>query len=84
MPASHTAMTTTRRPSRRVYLYVCTATQPPCPACSTMFWHDSLSVMPKRAGDGGVELELPVQNVGGLVLNAPHHAVHVVALARSA
>lgn len=40
-------MTTTRRPSLFTHLYDCTATQPPCPACSMMFWQTSDSVMAK-------------------------------------
>src|SRR5437764_3053159 len=36
-PASATAITTTRRASLRRQWYACTATQPPVPACSTIF-----------------------------------------------
>ena len=37
MPASLTAITTTRVPIRRRQSYACTATQPLVPACSTIF-----------------------------------------------
>jgi hypothetical protein len=51
MPASLTAITTTRRPSRRRNVYACTATQPPVPACSTIFVHDSESAIEKPTLD---------------------------------
>ena len=54
------------------------------PATKTGMLHDILTRFtqrhPERAGDGRIEIELAVQDIGRLLLNAAHHPVHVVTL----
>ena len=82
MPASHTAIWTTRRPTEPLAAICTSARRPtrPRPACSTTFWHTSESVITNRTAGLRVDAELTRQNLLGALLDPIDDIVHVAAL----